>query len=253
MKSKFIVPLMVAPMLLTSCGTQSFVGKYVFMMGKPNETHIGIVLELKEEDYADDPSKGKAFTLALDSNFEKKDSSKSLNRTTFNDEGGEGEGEGGEGEGDDDVIPSGIFDKDFSLSGYYSVGDTKDKDGYYSLCLGAQLIEAEGALGSFLPQEIVQDIIVASVSKTAVQASIPVSLADLVFQIYWYGWDLEVTDTSISIRKVSGENHPHGSHPTTDDVERINKVFPEEHLGLEFRDFNCLTMGLTKEDAKKGR
>lgn len=246
MHKKVLVPLVATPMLLASCKPLSFVGRYSFIMGKSNDSHIGIVLELTGEDYTENPSLGKKFSLTLDSEINKKE--KALVNYTF--EGEEGQGDESNTEVGEDDIPFDIFSGgDFSLSGYYSVGSTKNKDGYYNLALGARLIDPEQFDIIEVPDEIVSDIIIAEINSSSIKATIPVSITDLMYQLYWYGWDISIDIETfvIKIEKHSGETHNHGTHPTSDDIERINKTFPEDHFGLEFRDFDCLTMGLNKE------
>ena len=253
MNKKVLVPFIVAPMLLASCAQYSYVGKYSFMMGKQNDSHIGIILELTDQDYEKNPSLGKSFSLTLDSDIKKTTpDSKNLNRDPDS-SSSESSSESSEesSESSEETPIDGLFGGgDFSLSGYYAIGTEKNKEGYYSLTLGASILDPEEFPIIEIPEEIVGDIIIAEISKKNIKATIPVSINDLMYQLYWYGWDISI-DTSesfvIKIEKSSGENHPHGTHPTSEDIERINKTFPDEHMGFEFHDFDCLTMGLAKE------
>lgn len=250
MNKKVLIPFIVTPMLLASCSQQTFVGKYSFMMGKQNDSHIGIVLELTDKAYEENPELGNTFSLTLDSEINKQN--KSLNRDpdSSSEDSSEGsEGESSESSSEDSPIDGLFGGGDFTLSGYYTIGSEKNKEGYYALNLGAKLLDPEEFGLIEIPEEIVSDIIIAEISKKDIKATIPVSIYDLMYQLYWYGWDISIDIETyvIKIEKSSGESHPHGSHPTQEDVDRINQTFPSEHLGFEFHDFDCLTMGLTKE------
>ncbi len=257
MDKKVLVPFLVTPMLLASCKQPTFVGRYSFMMGKQNDSHIGIVLELTDQTYEKDPSLGNVFSLKLDSNINKPDTSNLVkhdrNRdpeSSSSEETSSSEEDSGSSEESDDNPIYDLFGGgDFTISGYYSIGSVKSKEGYYDLELGASILDPEEYPIVNIPDEIVADIVIAEISKKDIKATIPVSVYDLMYQLYWYGWDISIDLETfvISVQKSSGESHPHGTHPTKADIDRINETFPSEHLGFEFHDFDCLTMGLTKE------
>ena len=199
MNNKVLIPFAIAPMLLASCKTHSFVGRYSFMMGKANDSHIGIVLELTDKDYEADPTLGKVFSLSLDSDVAMKGGTSSLLRHDLNrdPEGSSSEETSSEESSSESSSESPIDSLfgggDFSLSGYYTIGEDKNKDGNYPLNLGARLLDPE-EFGSkiVIPDEIVGDIVVAEINKTSIQATIPVSVTDLIYQLYWYGWDISI-------------------------------------------------------------
>lgn len=251
MNNKVLIPFIVAPMLLASCQQHTYVGRYSFMMGKANDSHIGIVLELSDKDYEANPALGKVFKLTLDSDVGANGNAALLRKELHRDPESSSEDSSSEETSESSESPwENLFGGgDFSISGYYTIGTEKNKEGYYALNLGARLLDPEEFKTIEIPDEIVGDIIVAEINKTSIQATIPVSVTDLIYQLYWYGWDIsiDVDNIIIKVEKSSGEQHAHGTHPTKEDVERINQTFPGEHLGFTFRDFDCLTMGLTKE------
>ena len=99
---------------------------------------------------------------------------------------------------------------------------------------------------------------IAKYYKDSVSVTVPVSLTDLMFQLYWYGHDLFDI-----LEEYPVKEHELGTHPTKEEVEEINKTYnsPDrliKHCDLDalikykvlkevaYRDFNQLTMSLKK-------
>ena len=209
--------------LLLSCTGNSHYGEYVFQMGKNKDTHIGVSLQLTKELYAEaEPEKGEKYILSLD------------------------------------MVTSDVQDsmseilKSLSpLTGFYKVEKETKVYGETGLHIGINL------LGEYeVPQSITDAIFVASLNSTLVNFYLPVSFEDLSYQLYWYGWDLnldniisaitEEGDMTDPIESVDG-HHPLDVHPTKEEIDKINEHYPDAHNGNLFRDFHVLKLGLTRK------
>ena len=226
MNAKKILPLSAIAMLLTSCKPYDYSGTYSFMMGKQKEAHVGIKLVLSNE-YADPDNHdiGKKFELTLDSDL-------TPNSEKSEEEKSETQGDLG----------------DFSLDGSYVVTNRKTEDRNYVVNIFIGEIDAEES-SSFddFPIILLNEIVLAEINKSEVVMTIPISIKDAIFQLYWYGYDFSLE----TLEFVEVEKHEHGTHPTKEQVEEINKTYPSTHslfgFELEYRDFDNLTMGLKKE------
>lgn len=226
MKVKKILPLSIMSILLTSCKPYDYSGTYSFMMGKQKEAHVGIKLVLTNE-YADEDNHdlGKKFELTLDSEL-------TPNADKSEEEKSETQGDLG----------------DFTLDGSYVVTDrlTEDKNYALSIMIGDISAEETSSFDDF-PVILLNEVVLAEINKSEVQMSIPVSIKDAIFQLYWYGYDFSLE----TLEFVEVTKHEHGTHPTKEEVDEINKTYPKEHslfgLELTYRDFDVLTMGLKKQ------
>ena len=225
-KVSFLVNLF--PLLL-GCSNNGYAGEYVFQMGKSKDTHMGVNLTLSKDYYdVEDISKGQKFILDID-------------MMSSNDESQTSEEEGEE----EDFSFADLLAEMNPLEGYYVVDKQEKIYDEKRLHIGINL------LGEFeIPETITDLIFVANINSKEVNFFLPVSLEDLMLQIYWYGYELDI------VKIISGEsddplatpdgNHPVGSHPTKDDIERINKYYKDDH-GKPFRDYHVLKLGLTKK------
>ena len=204
--------------LLISCNSNPYLGEYVFQMGKSKDTHMSVSLKLTDENYdANNPDKGKKFELSMDmlTADVESDMSAILNELT-------------------------------PVTGFYKVNEVDKIYDEARLNIGIDL------LGEYeIPEEITEKIFVASINGSAVNFYIPVSVEDLQFQLYWYGYDLNIEkmlsdDDTDPLATLEG-SHPVGSHPTKEDVAAINAHFADDHSGKQFRDFHVLKLGLTKQ------
>ena len=83
-----------------------------------------------------------------------------------------------------------------------------------------------------------------------VEISIPVSIDDVYYQLYWYGKDVRINFEQFEVEIVDVTAHDLGTHPKPEEVEQINQTFAQEHQGCmftSFRDFNQVKMGLIKK------
>ena len=207
--------------LLCSCSREKYAGEYVFQLGKSKDTHMNVSLSLSKEIFnTEKPEEGKKFELKIESSSSA-------------------------AEADDDMM--GILADLGPISGHYRV-DPKVKI-YDATRLYLGLV----VLGEYdIPQEITELLFVANIDKTTVNFYLPVSLNDLALQLYWYGYDLETDklfdeDSDGDHLSTKEGAHEVGTHPTQDDIDRINTHYPTDHDGALFRDYHVLQLGLTKQ------
>ena len=219
---KFIVLFSLFP-LLTSCAGNAYYGEYSFQMGKDKDTHIAVSLELSKELYdANNPDKGEKFSISFDM------------KTS-----------------DVEDTYSEILKEITPLTGFYKVDKSVKVDEGDLLRIGINF------LGEYeLPQSITDAIFLANVTNNIVNFYLPVSFEDLKYQIYWYGYDLNMdkiieaitNDEDISEPILSPDGkHPLNVHPTPEQIAEINKKYPDTHDGQLFRDYHVLKLGLTKK------
>ena len=211
--------------LLASCAGNSYHGTYSFQMGKDKDTHIAVSLDLTKERYVspiDNLDKGEKFSISFDM------------KTS-----------------DVEDVYSQILKEITPLEGYYSVDKKVKVDEGNRLNIGINL------LGEYeVPQTITDAIFVANITSNTVNFFLPVSLDDLRYQLYWYGYDLSgenimeaiMGDEDIEdpIASVDGR-HSLDIHPTKEEIAKINEHYPDTHGGDEFRDYHVLKLGLLKK------
>lgn len=206
--------------LLFSCSKPKYVGEYVFQLGKSKDTHMNVSLQLTKDVFdAEKPDLGKKFTLTFDS--------------LSSDSGSE-----------TDIMS--ILNDLGPITGHYHVDPKVQVYDASRLFLGLYV------LGEYdIPQEITELLFVANIDKTSVNFYLPVSLNDLKFQLYWYGYDLNIAalfdeDPDEDPLKTKEGAHEVGTHPTQEDIDRINTHYIDDH-GVAFRDYHVLQLGLTKQ------
>ena len=115
-----------------------------------------------------------------------------------------------------------------------------------------------------IPSDFIDDVLIATYKGETIDVTVPVSLNDLMFQLYWYGFDIFDPTEEYPLEK-----HEKGTHPTEEDIKKINETFnSDERLlkhydldalvkykaalvpapVLEYRDFNQLTMTLSRAE-----
>lgn len=250
--------------LLIGCNTNSIAGRYVFQMGKETGTHFNVTLDLKNEEY-----KTETFT---EPDYKKFDFSVNIKMGTEEIE-----------EGSVYQILSYFADATGTalIPGYYKVTDEKDIKGEQLLKIGLEfsyIVNKAREIykdknGEDLPEEVsegvdalnnselIQNLLYTSYKENMVSFHIPVSFADALLQLYWYGVDIQVyyTDpddvTTLEFGVVDVEPHDYGSTPTQEDVNEINKTFPDKHNALsgfielkdnKYRPFHQVKLGLSK-------
>ncbi len=202
---KSLLFLALFPLLLSSCSSQAYYGTYSFEMGASSEeAHMGIYLDLTNQKHsvtiAGMTFEGEYFKIKLDA-----------------------------------PQMGGMLGFD-TIEGSYSVDDSTVDSPRIHLNPSISIIEQEIPI----PSETVDLIMLAYYKVSTVNVIIPVSIDDLVFQLYWYGYDLTGGD--------SPSKHDLGTHPTAEEVKSINDGgYKDRHSDTEFRDYYTLNMGLKKE------
>lgn len=268
LKSLFLAAVLTC-LALTGCGTQSHHGTYQFQMGKSQGSHIGIYMNLTKE------------MIEVETDTDKKEEmEKFVVKLSIPDSA--------EKAAEDQSLVGGIltyFKQDGLQGGYKIIHDDKDNVDHlllYPIIDISELLNdiellapsdsssnsessSSGESSSsqetapfVIPSKIVDNIMIATYSKDSISVTVPVSLTDLMFQLYWYGFDIFDILEEYPITE-----HEHGTHPTPEDVIEINKTYNSEerlvkHCNLDvlvkyqvtkqvdFRDFNQLTMSLKK-------
>lgn len=257
MKIKKVLTLTCMIPLLASCANKSIAGKYAFQMGREKGTHFGLFLNLFDEAYNGEAKveDGKKMTFAFNASFP-----------------------AGDSEETQESINS-ILDffkdpetGDFTLNGYYKTNNEANEKGEPRLVIGFDFIYIlqsssevyESITGQEISQEakdmlailnndgLIQSLLIATYGKEEVNAYIPVSIEDVYYQLYWYGYDIKVTmqgeDFNIDLVEVT--KHAFGTTPTKEDVDEINKTFAADHEGTQFttyRAFNQLKLTMIKK------
>ena len=241
---------------------KSFEGTYSFRMGKYDDKYFEISLQLTEDDYIyEGTNYGKKFTLNVDF----------ANMFIGEDDGGLA------------MQIATFFQNGLSIPGYYNAGETSDKgtkldfglsvdkllgdiDAVYGelikLVLGSTLTEYFASTGIELDGDILEYIILAYANGEVVDMIIPVSVEDLLFQLYWYG--IDINRETLDFVKVDA--HEIGTHPTKEQVELVNQTYPATHFEkvdtgeldeydqpitydkeIYYRDFHTINLELLKK------
>ena len=237
--------LLMLPLLLASCGNNSPIGIYSFQMGKSHSTHMrasitlqdspvtreGVVLGNAMELYVQAKmggasSSSKSTDISSQSSEESVVSSQSSEVPFFPDF--------------DDLLMS-LLSNGITVHGYYSIVPSST-GGNDRLNLGFTLEDLQEITGETidLDHEVIEKIVYSEYDGKRITLSIPVSMTDLLNQLYWYGFDLYDLEAEI-------KEHDLNTHPTAEDVAEINKTYPDTHGGNLYRDFHCISLGLTKE------
>ena len=251
MKTKKIITTLCLFPLLVSCGKNSISGTYAFQMGKEKGTHFGLYLDLFDDAYTEHEEvvNCKKMNFSFNASFPT-----------------------GSGEETQEEIGS-VLDtlKDengnYVLDGYYKLEDVRNKLGEQKLTLGFSFLYIvntiedlyKDAMGEDLPEnakqtlellnnlDFIESIVYATYVKGEVNLYIPVSMDDVYYQLYWYGYDVRIREEDYSVELVNVTKHDFGSVPTEDDVASINQTFAQDHEGLKYtsyRAFNDLKLTL---------
>ncbi len=256
---KKVLPVLTLVSLMCACQGSSIAGKYGFQLGKEKGTHFGLFLNLSNEDYSDNPDlvDYKKMVVSFSVSFPQGEGEEMMEEMSsildlFKDEEG-----------------------NFAVSGYYKLTDEYNKLRERRLSLGFGFTyllqkfvesyeemtgeemseEAKNVLNVLDNNDLIESVIYATYSKGAINAYIPVSMDDVYYQLYWYGYDVQITlpeheDDNYSIAIQETEKHELGSAPTQDEVKEINDTFYGEHVGMMFtsyRAFNDLKLTLNKK------
>ena len=273
-----LVPLLFA---VASCsGPKSPAGTYSFQLGSDKGTHAGIHLLLTEDAVeVEDQEDAKRFELTFDlgasasggifgvvthldkliefvNNHTEADIPSSIEdlikRVTDGEE------------------PSEDPESEFKLTGYYYIAnDVTNAEGRKEnrLMMGFDIPFFSGVN---IPADIVEMVMYAVYTEDNINIIIPVSLEDLLFQLYWYGYRIDDLRAPVDLHEENPllKHNPIGSHPIEDDEQNIHNVKDiqdyqknrerlhdegklDDYGTLEFlynsyHDYHTLTMGLAK-------
>ena len=241
-RSSFIPFVSLFFLSLTSCGGQGYLGKYSFQMGRDKGVHVAATIELTNEDVLEQENViGKAFTFTVDLQTKEEKTE-----------------EPGEYDFLIGILYTALGDGT-CVKGYYRVGEVY-KNEKHVLHLGFSInesvkdlirtiIEDETADVELRP-ELIEKIVFSTIDTTTLYITAPVSGDDLLYQLYWYGYDIYQDENEIYRIDYLPEEKKHdiGSHPTSDEVALINSdtQYKERHKDTTYRDYHTLSLGLIK-------
>ena len=274
--------ILLTPMLLSlmACNgsKDSYAGKYSFQLGSDSGTHAGIHLTLTDEDMPNMENPAKKFSLEFDV-------SGAAGAGIFGSLGSIGQ-----------ILEAINAATDISIDGIEKAYDAAEQaaesavaeategpiviDGYYRiikeekqtrLSMGVTLEEFEIDIS----EDLVEMVMFATIDSEQVNVTIPVSVKDFLFQLYWYGYRvagldslLDPVDLSKEYDDWDPERHQIGLHPTEKEIQTIinhqNRRHDEHQAGTgptpayeigeelyrDYHDYHTLTMGLTKDGKK---
>ena len=247
-----LAPALLLPLALASCGNNGYAGKYSFQMGKQSGSHITASVELTEDPVAyNGVTYGKALAFFLQAKMSSDEESSVFDASLASSEVASipGDGEDGEDGSFDDGFLDGIEDvvmdllsEGITLPGYYEVAE-EIENGRNRLMIGFNLGEL---LGFELPSEFnigheeIEKLIYSEIDSKSVYLTFPVSYNDIKFQLYWYGDDILADGGN------QPEAHALNTHPTKEDIAKINETYPLTHDGESYRDFHVISMSLKR-------
>ena len=194
-KLLLVMLLMFTFFTLVSCNGKGYVGTYKFQLGKDKGTHFAISLELTDEAVVKNEQElGKKFTFAVDS--KKADTpTTTIDPSTLTTSGGADE------DALDDIERTIL--SDLKLTGYYNIV-AQETDGKQRLNIGitgvstALFSKEDLNLDDYgIEPEIIEQIILIEITNTQAIIKAPVSGADLLYQLYWYGLDFSIADFGV--------------------------------------------------------
>ena len=271
--------ILLTPMLLSlmACNgsKDSYAGKYSFQLGSDTGTHAGIHLTLTDEDMPNMENPAKKFSLEFDV-------SGAAGAGIFGSLGNIGQ-----------ILEAINAATDISIDEIEKAYDAAEQaaesavaeategpiviDGYYRiikeekqarLSMGVTLEKYEIDIS----EDLVEMVMFATIDSEQVNVTIPVSVKDFLFQLYWYGYRVAGLDSLLAPVDLSKEyddwdpeRHQIGLHPTEKEITTIknhqNRRHDEHQAGTgptpayeigeelyrDYHDYHTLTMGLAKD------
>lgn len=236
--------LLALPLLFStvSCsGNGSIIGKYTFQLGASDETHVGIYLELTDEETtATTEPTARKFSM------------------TFNARGAFIEQLIPAQDAQEPTDPN--KDTIITIDGYYYLGDVIK--GVQHLNIGITLLDTID-----IDPLLVEKLMYATVGDGQITFNLPVSITDLQYQLYWYGYrvsnvldllnPIDLKQESSSFETWLEGNYP-GSHPSKEVIENFKTYQKDrkdsgaegyeegEDIFLTYHDFHTISMGFAK-------
>lgn len=261
MKNKILLGLALVPLALASCGNKGHVGIYSFQMGKTSGAFVSANMTLTDEPYIlHGEAHGQKMTLMGQMRPGPKEESSEASASSSE-----------PGTLSDTMLQ--MFEKGVSVNGYYIVGDARGKDrNQLNIGFDISTLPIFADVAESIPEiepSVIEQFIFCEIDARKIYLQIPVSFEDLALQLYWYGTDLvwllsldlaSLIEDDSSIESTSGEEsssspdvpdivaHDIGTKPTKEDIEEINKVYPQHHNGKMFRNFYTVSLALTRQN-----
>ncbi|MCR4879979.1 MAG: hypothetical protein K5906_03375 [Bacilli bacterium] len=238
MKAKKLILLVPMLLSLAACNgsKDSIAGTYSFQLGSNEGTHAAIHLMLSDDQYSDGnlDTPAKKFSLTFDIKGEDdgndmfstigtiaellggdEDTSESSSETTSSSETSSTEATSSEATTSESP--------DVSVHGYYRMLELSLDDGstVNYLSMGISILD-EYEISPF----IVEKIMYATYSDDAVTVVVPVSIKDLFYQLYWYGYRISSLSSLLNPVKLPEENpllkyNTVGTKPTAEQAKDI--------------------------------
>lgn len=238
MKAKKLILLVPMLLSLAACNgsKDSIAGTYSFQLGSNEGTHAAIHLMLSDDPYSDGDldTPAKKFSLTFDIKGEDdgndmfstigtiaellggdEDTSESSSETTSSSETSSTEATSSEATTSESP--------DVSVHGYYRMLELSLDDGstVNYLSMGISILD-EYEISPF----IVEKIMYATYSDDAVTVVVPVSIKDLFYQLYWYGYRISSLSSLLNPVKLPEENpllkyNTVGTKPTAEQAKDI--------------------------------
>ena len=267
MKKRILLGLALVPLALASCGANGRAGIYSFQMGKTSGAFVSANMTLTDEPYLlHGENHGKKMTLMGQMRPGPKEESSGSSESSAS--------SSNPGTLSDTMLD--MFEKGVSVNGYYIVGDARGKDrNQLSIGFDISTLPIFADVAESIPEiesSVIEQFIFCEIDARKIYLQIPVSFEDLALQLYWYGTDLgwllsldlaSLFEDDSSQESSSGQDsssssdssgapqivaHEIGSKPTPEDVEEINKVYPQHHNGKMFRNFYTVSLALTRQN-----
>lgn len=250
--------LLGAAFLTIGCSSNSIAGTYGFQMGKETGTHFGIYIKLTDKyttisSEPDETKKYKECEFSFNVGFNgEEEKNKSITNiltliaTLLNQDDG----------------------TNISVPAYYYKTNIKNKDGQTELKVGVDFafiknifdeVDLDDIDFPVLSPELIEKVIYTTYANNVVTMYIPVGQEDIIYQLYWYGIDITYSSSDgLQFIGTPFEAHQPGTHPTAEDVTKINEEYKygENHaefstfMGIDltkYRDYYTLAMGLSKK------
>ena len=256
---------------LSSCSGSSYYGTYEFRLGKTDGSHIGLSVELLEqedENHKEDGMRKMLISADLGSEF----SIESIAEQITDDPAEQAFIE--------EIIKLLSIDTKNKIDAYYTVTDLVDSKYGNRVKMGSDYIqeivkktypELADLFGGLATPNIVEMVACTYVNKKQFTIQIPVSLPDLQLQLAWYGTFVDPNNANLIVDLdkellpgLTGDER-FGSHPevVTDrkgeviksEVETMNETFEYEfsHMYLYNEEKEAIGSFVVKTDEKSER
>ena len=267
MRTRYFALFALAALSLGSCGNTSLAGTYAFQMGRDKGVHGRAEMRLTDKPVysTQDPTQllGNEFRFVIDvqTSESKASSSKAISEITSESVASSSAASSSGSSADfsfDKIIEIAykFLGDGESMVGYYRVGEAIDSGNLLPMgfmvpdevvAMIADIVEVP-AEGLQISPDMTEELVYSTITGKTVNLSVPVSIPDLLLQLYWYGTDIHFEEGSLRIDTLPNPHKP-GTHPTADEVKAINQdpLYKTRHPGQTFRDYFTVTLSLVKQ------